>query len=119
MAIITQGKGGLRQIILIVILVIIAVGLGIYLYSSREPAPSPSAKPGKTPEVRTPSRTAERVTPRTETPQTKQERGPLKTTFDTEVLRKLKKLNLVLHGDLPIKVSPGEIGRNNPFLPPK
>jgi flagellar basal body-associated protein FliL len=120
MAIVTRGKGGPRQIILIVILVIIAIGVGVYLYSTQKPAPSPGPETlvNKAPKVKTPTETSKTAVPKTKTPEVKQKIKILKTTFNTEVLKKLEKLDLVLYGKLPIKVDPEEVGRTNPFVGP-
>ncbi len=105
---ITQGKGGKRQLLLIIVLVIIAVIVGVYLYSTRRPAPE--AVP--TERVAAP----EAVVPGVAAPAARVRPEALSSERITKIISSLEKLDLVLHGELPIEVDPKEIGRANPFV---
>lgn len=111
MAMITQEKGGKRQILLIIVLIVLAIIIAVYISSTRRPAPTPvPAEEAVAPEMVAPE--AKEVAP-------KEVVRPEALSLEriTKILENLRKLDLVLHGKIPIEVDPKEIGRANPFVP--
>jgi hypothetical protein len=125
MAIITSGKGK-RQKFLILVLIILAVIVGIYIYSTKKPAATVPAKgPEATVEGEGTPEAATAAVPGTPTltsekPTITISKEALSSARISGILASLKKLELVMHGNLPIDVKPEEIGRttpDNPFVP--